>query len=290
MTCPDAAPVPMHAGIPPRVHVESAGVGPPLVLLHGFALHGGLFAPIVPALARRARVHVVDLPGHGWSGMVKPFDLDAIVAAVDDAVIAADGAPSGHDSSAPRALAILGWSLGGLVAMHWAATRPARVAKLVLVATSPSFVERPGWPCAMSSETLARFGDELAVAWRLTLQRFLTLQVQGSDDGRRALAALRSHLFERGDPAPAALRATLAILERSDLRDEARAIAAPARLIAGQRDTLVPIGAMRALAAMIPHASLREIAGAAHAPFLSHPQAFFEALDGVVSQGIRVDD
>ena len=46
----------------PRLHVESVGRGSPLVLLHGFALHGGLFAPLLPALVKRHRVHVVDLP------------------------------------------------------------------------------------------------------------------------------------------------------------------------------------------------------------------------------------
>ncbi|HEX8740892.1 MAG TPA: pimeloyl-ACP methyl ester esterase BioH [Casimicrobiaceae bacterium] len=264
----------------PRVHVESVGIGPPLVLLHGFALHGGLFAPIVPVLARHARVHVVDLPGHGWSGPVRPFDLDAIVAAVDAAVDAA---------AAPPPFAVLGWSFGGLVAMHWAATHPARVAKLVLVATSPSFVTRADWPWAMTPDTLARFGDELTVAWRLTLQRFLTLQVEGSADGRRTLAQLRSHLFERGDPAPDALAATLAVLGQSDLRDEVASIAAPATLIAGTRDALVPVDAMRVLARTMRHATLREIAGAAHAPFLSHPQAFFAALGGVAAPGTGGD-
>ncbi|HEX7327281.1 MAG TPA: alpha/beta fold hydrolase [Casimicrobiaceae bacterium] len=284
------APVaPVAEGDSPRVHVESVGIGPSLVLLHGFALHGGLFAPIVPVLARHARVHVVDLPGHGWSGMVRPFDLDAIVAAVDAAVGAAVDAKAASDATQSEAvaaappLAVLGWSFGGLVAMHWAATRPARIAKLALVATSPSFVTRDGWPWAMTPDTLARFGDELTVAWRLTLQRFLTLQVQGSAEGRRTLAQLRSHLFERGDPAPGALAATLAVLAQSDLRDEVASIAAPATLIAGTRDALVPVDAMRALARTMRHATLREIAGAAHAPFLSHSQAFFAALDAIAA-------
>lgn len=257
------------------VHIESVGRGPPLVLLHGFALHGGLFAPIVPALARHARVHVIDLPGHGWSPAVEPFDLDTIVAAVDDAV----GCARSRDGDPPAPLAILGWSFGGLVAMHWAARFPNNVTRLILVATSPSFVTRPGWPSAMAGETLARFGDELEVAWRLTLQRFLTLQVQGSDEGKRTLATLRGRLFERGDPAPAALAATLALLERSDLRDETASIAAPATLIAGTRDALVPVAGMRALAAIMPRAKLTEIEGAAHAPFLSHPRAFLATLD-----------
>ncbi|MBS0328054.1 MAG: pimeloyl-ACP methyl ester esterase BioH [Proteobacteria bacterium] len=285
---PVAAPVPADAlaGAPgaPRVHVESVGAGAPLVLLHGFAMHGGLFAPIVPALAREMRVHVVDLPGHGWSGIVHPYDLDAIVDAVDAAVAAA----------APRAIArapltVLGWSFGGQVAMHWAATRPARVAKLVLVATSPSFVVRDGWPWAMAPDTLARFGDELSVAWRLTLQRFLTLQVQGSDEGRRTLAQLRTRLFERGEPAAAALAATLDLLARTDLRSELPAVAAPATLVAGTRDALVPVGAMRALARALPQATLHEIAGAAHAPFLSHRQAFLDALGKIAPAASRAD-
>lgn len=285
------AAAPLSAIRSPQVHVESVGIGPPLVLLHGFALHGGLFAPIVPLLARHMRVHVVDLPGHGWSDMLRPYDLDTIVDAIDAAVAwtyASATAPSGGAASMVDVplhrppLVVLGWSFGGQVAMHWAATRPARIAKLVLVATTPSFVVRDDWPWAMSSDTLARFGDELAVAWRLTLQRFLTLQVQGSDEGRRTLAQLRTRLFERGDPAPAALAATLDLLARTDLRGELPAIAAPATLIAGTRDTLVPVGAMRALANALRQATLHEIAGAAHAPFLSHRDAFFEALDGVV--------
>ena len=43
----------------PPLHVESAGAGPPLVLLHGWAMHGGLFAPLVPFLARRRHLHAL---------------------------------------------------------------------------------------------------------------------------------------------------------------------------------------------------------------------------------------
>lgn len=155
------------------LHVDSAGSGPPLVLLHGWALHGGLFAPLVPALARRFRVHVVDLPGHGHSPAVDPYTLDGIVARLDDRF--ARAAP----------LTVLGWSLGGTVALRWALRAPVHVARLVLVCATPRFVAADGWAHAMAPVTLARFADELRVAYRATLQRFLTLQVQGSDEGAR---------------------------------------------------------------------------------------------------------
>ena len=47
------------------LHVEVSGNGPPLVLLHGWAMHGGVFAPLVERLRSRFSLHVVDLPGHG---------------------------------------------------------------------------------------------------------------------------------------------------------------------------------------------------------------------------------
>ena len=49
------------------LHVEIRGTGPDLVLLHGWALHGGMWGPWLDELGRRARLHLIDLPGHGRS-------------------------------------------------------------------------------------------------------------------------------------------------------------------------------------------------------------------------------
>lgn len=248
------------------IHVESVGSGSPLVLLHGWALHGGLFGTLLPALAARFRVHVVDLPGHGYSAATPPRTLDGVVDAVASSI----------DDEAP--MAVLGWSFGGQVALRWAARDPARIGRLVLVCTSPRFVAADDWPHAMSAETLARFGDELGAAWRLTLQRFLTLQVQGSDEGRRSLALLRHQLFARGDPSREALDDALRLLATSDLRDDARSVRAPALVVSGERDTLAPEAAGAWLAEAMPDARFARLEGAAHAPFLSHRAAFDRAV------------
>ena len=247
------------------LHVESQGSGAPLVLLHGFAMHSGLFAPLLPALAGRHRVHAVDLPGHGRSPPVDAFDPAAVADAVDASVDAAEAT-------------VLGWSLGGLVALQWALARPSRVRRLVLVATTPSFVVRDGWPHAMNEDTLARFGDELRASYRLTLLRFLSLQVQGSDEGRATLATLRGRLFERGEPSRSALDAALDALRRTDLRPRLPNVRARTLVIGGDRDALVPLAATQALAAALPDATHTTIEGAAHAPFLSHSRAFQDAV------------
>ena len=247
------------------LYVESQGSGRTLVLLHGFAMHSGLFAPLLPALAHRHRVHAVDLPGHGYSPAVEPFDVASVVDAVDASIDVAGAT-------------VLGWSLGGQVALQWALARPDKVRKLVLVAATPSFVARDDWPYAMTAQTLARFGDELRTAWRLTLLRFLSQQVQGSDDGRATLATLRESLFERGEPSKAALDGALETLRRTDLRPQLPNIKARALVIGGDRDTLVPLDATKALAAALPNAAHATIEGAAHAPFLSHRRGFLDAV------------
>jgi pimeloyl-[acyl-carrier protein] methyl ester esterase len=251
------------------VHVESVGHGPPLVLLHGWAMHSGVWGPLVAQLARRHRVHAVDLPGHGHSaplapsgvahGAAGPGTLDAMVAAVA-AALAGEVQP----------FTVLGWSMGGLVAVRWALAQPERIGRLVLMCTTPRFVAGDDWPHAMSRETLTRFGDELHVAWKLTVQRFLALQVHGSEHGRAALAALRDSLWARGEPSRPALAMALAMLADADLRAEVARIRQPALVISGSRDTLAWPAAGRWLAAAIPGARFVEVAGAAHAPFLSH--------------------
>jgi len=256
----------------PRLHVESMGRGPALVLLHGFALHGGLFAPLLPVLARHHRVHVVDLPGHGHSDPITPWTIDATVASLERA-FAGEAEP----------LAVMGWSLGGVIALHWALANPGRIRRLALVATSPRFVTDDAWPHAMAPETLARFGDELRVAWKLTLQRFLSLQVQGDAAGRATLAALRQQLLARGEPDPAMLQAALGALASADLRGAVARIAIPALVVAGERDTLAPPEASAWLAQALPAAELLRLPGAAHAPFLSHTEAFLDALLGFLA-------
>lgn len=257
------------ANAPSHVHVESTGRGDPFVLLHGWAMHGGVFAAPAAHLAARFRVRVVDLPGHGHSTAIEPYTLDGVVAAVDRA-FAREAQP----------LTVLGWSFGGLVALRWALLAPERVARLVLVCTTPKFVAGDDWPHAMSREMLERFSAEFDVAWKLVVQRFLALQVQGSEHARAVLATLRGQIFAHGEPSLRALRGALGVLAATDLRAEVAGITQPALVIGGGRDALASPVAAEWLAAALPDARFALLGGAAHAPFLSHPDAFGRALDG----------
>lgn len=263
------------------LHVETQGSGSPLLLIHGWGMHGGMWGGIAERLAEHFRVLTADLPGHGFSagrgssrssgdaGM-NPDLLDAIV----DELTAQFDEP----------LAVCGWSLGGQVALRWALHEPEKITRLALVASTPCFVRRPGWDYGMAAATLAEFAAALQQDYALTLRRFLALQVRGSDNERELLAVLRGALMSRGEPDLGALQAGLEILRDCDLRGALPDIKQPALVIAGERDTLTPPEASHYLAAQLPDARLAEIKGAAHAPFLSHPDEFMEHLMGFLHE------
>lgn len=246
------------------LHVESTGSGAPLVLLHGWGMHGGVWGDVAQKLATEYRVHSVDLPGHGRSAPLPEADLDALVQALSERF------------SEP--LAVCGWSLGGQVALHWAAREPDQVRRLVLVASTPCFAEREDWLFGMAQAVLEQFAAELEQSHAATLRRFISLQLRGSEHERELLALLRARLFSRGEPDMGALRAGLDILRDADLRNELRNIRQPTLVVAGGRDKLTPPEASRYLARTLPVARLVEVEGAAHAPFLSHPDIFVETI------------
>lgn len=247
------------------MHIERTGHGPDLVLLHGWAMHSGIFAPLVQALRATWTLHLVDLPGHGRSrGHDGPASLADMAAELTATVPAAIW---------------LGWSLGGLVAQTAALADPERVRALALIASSPRFVVGPDWPLGVAPDIFRQFGADLAADWRGTVERFLALEVIGSEHARDELRCLRQQAFDRGEPAPRALADGLAILDRTDLRSQLESLAMPSLWIAGRRDRLVPPASMQAAAAMAPHGRFLGIAGAGHAPFLHHADAIAVALD-----------
>ena len=241
------------------LHVEIRGTGPDLVLLHGWALHGGMWGPWLDELGRRARLHLIDLPGHGRSAWpAGASTLRDLARAVSPHV--------------PNGAAVLGWSLGGMVALELARSRPGDLAALVLIATTPCFLARDDWPTGMNPGVLDGFAAGLAGDYRRTLTNFLALQTWGDENASQALRSLRANLDSHGEPDPQALTAGLGILRTADLRDALAAITVPTLVIAGEHDRITPVAAGRELASRLPSARFVEVPKAGHAPFLSHPE------------------
>lgn len=230
------------------------------VFLHGWGLHGGIWAQVQARLPGRAP----DLPGYGDAPPITPYTAETL----------ADVLAAGLK----EAVNLVGWSMGGMVAQALAARYPDWVARLVLVGTSPAFVKRPGWSLGLEPEVLAGFAADLSRDYRATLLRFLALQARGDDAARVVVGRLRESVFARGEPAPAMLAAGLELLREVDLRDQAGAVGCPTLVVHGAHDTLCPPGAGRWLAEHIPQGQLAMHPGASHAPFISHPDWFVETV------------
>lgn len=244
---------------------HTQGNGPDIVLLHGWGLHGGIWADVATELARHNRVTCIDLPGHGRSA--------ALPLAADLATVAAQLA-----AAAQVPALWVGWSLGGLLAMQVALTAPANVRGLVVVAGSPRFVRGDDWPQAIEDAVLQEFARSLDEDFEATLGRFLALQVRGSAAAGATLRALRARVLEQDPPQAAALRSGLTLLRESDLRARLSEIACPTRFIFGARDLLAPAAITGDLTRLMPMARCSVIEGAGHAPFISHADQFMALL------------
>jgi pimeloyl-[acyl-carrier protein] methyl ester esterase len=201
-----------------------------------------------------------DLPGHGHAPLGAGLDLESAVQGVVEYL--------------PRAAVVVGWSLGGLVAIRLASRFPGRVARLALVATNPRFTRAGDWPRGVDPAVLATFAEGLVEDPAGTLKRFLALQVRGGDQLGTSLRRLREALEAGGAPDEEALRQGLALLAREDLRAELQGLRLPVSLLLGARDTIVPVGVGEAMTQLMPDLRVETVPGAAHAPFLSHPQGF----------------
>jgi len=247
----------------PSLIVDRRGQGPKLSLVHGWAMHSGLFSRLISALDD-CDVQQIDLPGHGRNQQLDwPINPDDLIEDLADAV---DGG------------VLAGWSLGGLLGLKLALDRPARLRGLILIAATPCFAQRPHWPEGVPEALIRQLAHELETGPKQVLNRFLALEVHGSENAAADLKLLRQIAFEHGLPEPGALTAGLGLLEDWDLSDQLGEIDLPVLLIGGRRDKLVSFESLKAAAARLPQAQLLRIPGAAHAPFLTDPSAVAEGM------------
>jgi pimeloyl-[acyl-carrier protein] methyl ester esterase len=252
-----------------ELYVEVNGSGPDLVLLHGWGLNVRVWDGLVGELRDRYRMIAVDLPGHGRSAWSAGRGTPAEQAWLLHSTLA----------SVSNRYSLLGWSLGGQIALDLAAAMPSQIDRLVLVAATPRFAQSPDWPYGMQPAVITKLATQLRQDYRQTVSDFLELQVRGSIEGSGVLDQLRHALFVHGQAQPGALEAGLNTLATSDLRPTLSHVRTPTLVIAGQNDRITAPAASRALAQALPNARYAEMRRAAHAPFLSHRGEFAALVD-----------
>ena len=263
-----------------RYHVDLAGSGQPLLLLHGFTGSTASWDSVRGELAARHATIAVDLPGHGRSDApddVARYRLDRF----------ADDLAQMLDQLGFRRVAVLGYSLGGRAALRFALRHPSRVAALVLESTSPGITadaERAARQVtdAELADSIERDGIETFVARWEQLPLWAS-QASLPSGTRERLRAQRL----TNDPKGLAnsLRGAGAGVDPPVL-DRLRTMTTPTFVVTGLLDQkYVSLGVRIAAAAPLTRISSwpsQHIAfeGAGHAVHLEQPAAFAAAVIG----------
>lgn len=225
-----------------------------LVLLHGW----GMRAAIWDGMRERLTSHDVcapDLPGYGATVAPDAYTLDAAVEALA--------------CEAAAEVDVVGWSLGGTIAMHWALTRPAQVRRLILIAATPCFVVQEDWSSGVSAATLRIFTTQLKRDPDALMRRFCALQAAGEPNAE----ALAERLYsERAEAESTTLLSSLALLGESDLRGRMKGLAQRTLILHGAQDAVTPVAAAHWMADTLPRADLRVYQTGGHALPFSHAQ------------------
>jgi pimeloyl-ACP methyl ester carboxylesterase len=240
-------------GLP--VHLFSAGEGPPLVYLHGVA-PAGEWLPLHDRLARGRRVYAPDHPGFGRTE--RPDWLEGI----EDIVLLYEGLFRRLEIERP---VLVGFSLGGWIAAHYAVTYPDRVGALVLLNAAGLHVEGALIPdlAAMDRETLARtvFHDPAAAEAYFGAR-------SGPEDRLRTFRALTTMALLAWNPwFDPRLPRRLARVE------------APALALWAEHDRLIPPVYGEAYRDALPDCRLEVLPDCGHMAPIERPEAVAEAIE-----------
>jgi 3-oxoadipate enol-lactonase len=238
-----------------RLHVEHAGAGRAVILLHAGIADSRMWDPQWATWPAHVAVTRLDLRGFGRSGRpVGPFSHAADVLAVLDA------------SEIDRGL-LVGASLGGLVALDLAAAHPERVSALVLAGPPlPGYAWSPELRAFSAAEDAALSAGDLEAATELNVDFWLA---SASVEVRAAIREQQLDAFRLQVPDEAEES-----LLTEELTASLAAITCPVLVLTGERDRADFRTIADHLAATLPNARRGTISGAGHLPSLERPAAF----------------
>lgn len=243
------------------------------MLVHGWAMNNLVWNNWLALLEQSFRVICVELPGHGNSEYNEPWQMSDLLEMMA--------------AQLPQQCSFLGWSLGGLVALAYADHFPKRVNRLVMLASTPKFVQSADWQPAQSKAVFDVFSNHLKRKPLPTMKRFVKLQTDGGEPSQTIERFLKSVLQVRSETSTKGLISGLDILSQADYRLALKKLNCPTMLLLGEKDQLVPVEVADEFAQINPRVAVCVIEGATHVPFLSHPNEVSQELVRFMSAGDR---
>ncbi len=212
---------------------------------------------------------------HGWGFPAAIFS--SLIDDLDSGLVIETSARTGYsmlpdqsaatsDISLQSPTLLMGWSLGGQDALKLSLQQPELVSGVVLLATTPCFVNQADWNAGMDPAVFNAFREQVLDDSSAAMQQFVRLNA-----GDRADRQSRARLIElAGDVPQSVLLNGLDELENIDLRDSVSEIRVPVLILHAADDRIVPVAASYWLQRHLPNARLVEFPHGGHAFFLQH--------------------
>ena len=236
------------------------GGGPTVVMLHGIGGGHLSFAPQVESLASSGyRAIAWDMPGYGHSAPIEPYTFKGLAESCIRLI----------EALKCENVALVGHSMGGMVAQEVVARRPELVSKLVLCGTTASFGKPDGqWQREFLAQRTAPLDAGRSMA---ELAEQLVPQIVGPGSLPEGVQ-LATHCMSLVPPAT--YRRALEALVTFDRRANLSQVAVPTLLVAGEHDRNAPPAVMKKMAEQIPRSTFIEMRGIGHLQNLEAPDEF----------------
>jgi 2-succinyl-6-hydroxy-2,4-cyclohexadiene-1-carboxylate synthase len=235
-----------------------------VVLLHGFTHTGASWDPVIAALGESYRALALDIRGHG--------------SASDRAPVTLEGVLEDLNTLAPDRFTLVGYSMGGRIALHAALALPERIERLILIGASPGIADPAEREARLDADE--RLAVEIegmsieAFAWRWAQTPVLAGQ------SAEVLAAARADRLRNRPAGLARALRGLGTAALPSLWQRLGEIRVPVALVVGERDEKFREIAAR-MASELPDADVVVVPDAGHAVHLEAPEAVAAAIAAV---------
>lgn len=253
------------------LYAERHGAGRPLLLLHGFTGSSEEWSALIPRLAQLREAIAVDLIGHGHSAAPADSERYTMERCVGDLLALLD-------QLGLEQIDLLGYSMGGRVALHLAAAAPDRIGRLILESASPGIADPVERAARVAGDnTLAERIEREGIEWFANHWASIPLFASQAALPAEERAALRSRRLRCSPVGLAESLRGMGAGRQASLWDRLPTINMPTLLIIGELDAkYVSIGVK--MAREMSHAQHSVIAAAGHTVHLEQPQSFAEIV------------
>jgi len=244
-----------------QLQYQTFGQGEPLLLVHGWAMHAGVWADLAQRMAGCFQILAVDLRGHGASrGAPGPYTFAACAHDIIDLLRGLSLGP----------VFAVGWSMGVSILLKAIDAAPELIDRLVCISGNPCLVSRPDYPCGIPEITVRRLYRQVERSYPEGLKNFYSLLLTPQEQELFAKDMRYVAMTDTGRaPAKDAALATLSCLMQEDLRDGLARIIVPALILHGDADGICNPAGAAFMHSAIPGSKLVMFEQTGHAPLLT---------------------